>query len=178
MTEFDWLALDPDERIEWEASPRLMRAAFGFIVSVALVAAALAGSVVVDPLALAILVVAPIPAIAAYLRVVNTEFVVTNRACHRKTGIVARTVRTVELDRVQNTRSRQGVLGTLFDYGNVDIEVAGGRDLQFFDVYDPDDVRGLVERLADRRDGVPGTTAQWREVRDELRAIRQVLEID
>ena len=176
MTDDDWLTLEPDERIEWEASPRLMRAAPGIAGSLVLVALTVGGAALVDPLVLVGLVVAPIPGAVAYLRVVNTRFIVTNRACHRKSGVLGISVRTVELDRIQNTRSSQGVLGTVFGYGTVEIEVAGGRDLRYFDVYDPDDLRRLVERFAGGHDReLPGTPEQWRAVRDELREIRRAL---
>lgn len=172
----DWLALDPEEAIEWEAHPRYMRAAPAVLASLTVAAIAVGAAVVVDPLALAGLLVAPLPGLYGYLRVTNTRFVVTNRAVYRKRGIVGIDVRTVELDRVQNTRSRRGVLGNAFGYGTVDIEVAGGPDLRFYDVYDPDDVRRLIERLGGGRSSIPGTVEQWRAVRDELREIRGLVE--
>lgn len=175
MTEH-WLSLEAGEAVEWEASPRLMRAAPAVAISLTLAVAAIVGGVVVDRLALALLVVAPIPGIYAYLRVTNTTFVLTNRALYRKSGILAIDVRTVELGRVQNSTSSQGILGTAFGYGNVTVDVAGGRDLRLFDIYDPDDVRTDIERLAGRSDEIPGTLEQWRSVREELRAIRRELD--
>ncbi|MFQ3319583.1 MAG: putative membrane protein YdbT with pleckstrin-like domain [Natronomonas sp.] len=174
MTEA-WLSLDPGEAIEWEAHPRLMRAAPAIAVSLAFVVAAVTGGVIVDGLALVLLVVAPLPGIYGYLRVINTQFVLTNRALHRKSGILGIDVRTVELDRVQNSTSSQGILGTAFGYGNVTVDVAGGSDLRLFDIYDPDEVRAEIERLAGRSDDIPGTVEQWRAVREELRAIRHEL---
>ncbi|MFW5963292.1 MAG: PH domain-containing protein [Natronomonas sp.] len=175
MTEH-WLSLEAGEAVEWEASPRLMRAAPAVAISLTLAVAAIVGGVVVDRLALALLVVAPIPGIYAYLRVTNTTFVLTNRALYRKSGVLAIDVRTVELGRVQNSTSSQGILGTAFGYGNVTVDVAGGRDLRLFDIYDPDDVRTDIERLAGRSDEIPGTLEQWRSVREELRAIRRELD--
>ncbi|WP_336136396.1 PH domain-containing protein [Natronomonas amylolytica] len=171
-----WLTPDPGETVAWEAHPRLMRAVPAILVSLALVATAVAGAVIVDRLALAVLLVAPLPGAYAYLRVVNTRFVLTNRALYRKTGILGLDVRTVELDRVQNSRSSQGILGTAFGYGTVTVDVAGGSDLRYFDIYDPDEVRADIERLAAGSNEVPGTLAQWREVREELRAIRRLLD--
>lgn len=173
-----WLPLVANEQIEWETHPRLMRILPAVLVSLGLAAVSIAGFVFVDDLVLVGLFFAVVPTAYAYLRVVNTWFVVTNRALYRKRGVLGRDVRTVELDRVQNTRSSQGILGTTFGYGTVRIEVAGGQDLEFYDVYDPDEVRTLVERLAGRRDQVPGTREQWEAVREELRAIRQLLEAD
>lgn len=172
----DWLALDPGETVEWEAHPRYMRAAPAIAASLAIASVALGAAVAVDPPFLAALVLAPLPGLYGYLRVVTTRFVVTNRAVYRKRGVVGVDVRTVELDRVQNTRSSRGVLGNAFGYGTVEVEVAGGRDLRFYDVYDPDDVRRLAERLSGARATIPGSIEQWRAVRDELREIRRLLE--
>lgn len=172
----DWLALDPGETVEWQAHPRYMRAAPAVLTGLVVAAVAVGTAVAVDPLFLAALVPAPLPAIYAYLRVANTRFVVTDRSVYWKRGVIGVDVRTVELDRVQNTRSARGVLGNLFGYGTVEVEVAGGPDLRFYDVYDPDDVRRLVERLSGGRTSIPGTVEQWRAVRDELCAIRRQLE--
>ncbi|QLD85096.1 PH domain-containing protein [Natronomonas halophila] len=171
-----WLTPEPGETVEWEASPRLMRALPAFLISLALVVGAVGGAVVVDRLAVAGLFVAPLPGAYAYLRVVNTRFVLTNRALYRKTGILGVDVRTVELDRVQNSKSSQGILGTAFGYGSVTVDVAGGSDLRYFDIYDPDEVRADIERLAGGSNEIPGTIEQWREVREELRAIRRLID--
>jgi len=172
----DWLRLEPGEAVQWETHPRLMRAAPGVLFGVVIAAVAVAGGALVDPLVSALLAVALLPAVYAYLRVVNTRYVVTDRALYRKEGIVGIDLRTVEAGRVQNTRSTQDVFGTLFGHGTVEIEVAGGRDLRFADVHDPNDVRRRIERLGDGREELPGTADQWRAVRDELRAIRRSLE--
>lgn len=172
----EWLELDADESVEWAAHPRYMRAAPAVVASLLVAAVAVAGGVRIDPLAFAALLFAPLPGGYGYLRVVNTRFVVTDRAVYRKRGVLGVDVRTVELDRVQNTRSKRGALGNAFGYGTVEFEVAGGSDLRFFDVYDPDDVRRLVERLGDRRDSIPGTADQWEAVRDELREIRRLVD--
>lgn len=172
----EWLRLDPGEEIEWESRPRLLRAAPGVVASLALAVLAVGGATLGDPVALAALLLAPLPGAYAYLRVVNTRFVVTNRSLYRKRGLLGIDVRMVELEKIQNTRSKQGVFGTLFGHGTAEIEVAGGRDLRFYDVYDPDDVRRLVERLGSARGTIPGTVAQWKMVREELREIQRLVE--
>lgn len=171
-----WLTLEPGEGVEWETHPRLMRAVPAMLLSLVLAVVAIGGAILVDPLALSLLLVAPLPGTYAYLRVVNTRFVLTNRALYRKTGVLGIDVRTVELDRVQNTKSSQGVLGTAFGYGSVVVDVAGGADLQFADIYDPDEVRADIERLASGTVDVPGTLDQWKAVREELKAIRRLLD--
>lgn len=171
-----WLTLEHGESVEWEAHPRLMRTVPAILVSLTLAVVAIGGAVLVDRLALALLLIAPLPGLYAYIRVVNTRFVLTNRALYRKTGILGIDVRTVELDRVQNTKSSQGVLGKAFGYGSVIVDVAGGTDLRFVDIYDPDELRADIERLASGTGDVPGTLDQWKAVREELRAIRRLLE--
>lgn len=171
-----WLALDPGETVQWEAHPRYMRAAPAVATSLAIAAVAVGAGIVVDPLALTGLLVAPLPGLYGYLLVAKTRFVVTDRAAYRKRGVLGTDVRTIELDRIQNVRSTRGVLGNVFGYGTVRVEVAGGRDLRFYDVYGPDDVRRLIGRLSGSREDVPGSVEQWRAVRDELREIRRLVE--
>ncbi|WP_254840200.1 PH domain-containing protein [Natronomonas marina] len=172
----EWLRLEAGETVEWETRPRLVRAAPGVLVGLAVAAAGIAGAVLVDQLAAVLVVLAPLPAVYAYLRVVNTRYVLTDRALYRKRGVVGIDLRTVELSRVQNTRSTQGVLGAAFGHGSVEIEVAGGRDLRFADIYDPNEVRRHIEELGGGTEAIPGTTDQWRAVLEELRAIRQSLD--
>ena len=173
----DWLRPEPGESVQLETHPRLMRAAPGVIIGLVVAVIAVSGGLAVDARLGATVVLAPLPPAYAYLRVVNTGYVVTDRALYRKRGVVGIDLRSVNLRRVQNTRATQGVFGTLFDYGTVEVEVAGGSDLRFAGVYDPNDVRRLVEGLAGASGrSVPGTTEQWRAVRDELRATRRNLE--
>ena len=172
----DWLRLEADETVRWETHPRLMGAAQGVVAGLVIGLVAVVAGVALDARALAGLLAAPLPAAYAYARVVTTRYVVTDRALFRKRGIVGIDLRSVELTRIQNTRTTQGVFGTALGHGTVELEVAGGTDLRFADVHDPNEVRRLVERLGGRRRGVPGTAAQWRAVRDELRAIRRVVE--
>ena len=174
MSDDAWLALDPNEAVVWDASPRLMRAAPAALASLAVVLVGAVGVAVGEPLAGVLLLVAPLPGGYGYLRVRSTRFVVTNRRLYRKRGLLGIDVRTVERRNVQNVRSKQGVLGTRFDYGTVTIELAGGRDLRFYDVYDPDDVRRLLDR--DAQSAIPGTVTQWRAIRDELRELRRLFE--
>lgn len=171
-----WLRLEADETVEWETHPRLMRAAPGVVASVVLAGVAVAGGTILDPLGYALVMLAPVPTVYVYLRVVNTRYVVSDRALYRKTGVVGIDLRTVERGRVQNTRSTQGVLGAAFGYGTVEVEVAGGADVRFAGVYDPVDVRRRIERIAGGgASAIPGSLEQWRAVREEVRAIRRAL---
>jgi len=75
---------------------------------------------------------------------------------------------------VQNSAFSQDALGTLFGYGTVTLEVAGGDDIRFRRIEDPESVRRLVDRAT--VDEIPGSLEQWRAVLAELRALRRVVE--
>ncbi|GAB3419446.1 hypothetical protein GCM10027435_20800 [Haloparvum alkalitolerans] len=172
----DWRRFD-ESAVLWEASPRRTRALGGISVTLVALAAVVAAAYAIHPGVLALAPAAVAPAVYHYLRVVTTVFVLTDRAILVKTGIMGRSVRRVEYARVQNVGYGQGVTGSLFGYGTVDIEVAGGRDLRLYDVRGPTEPYGIVrERAGDGASEVPGSLDDWRAVREEVRALREAVE--
>ncbi|ELZ98625.1 PH domain-containing protein [Haloferax sulfurifontis] len=174
----DWLARGDDEAVRWEGRPRIQTVIPAAVVGLAIVvvAAVAAAANGVPELAVAGLVGFLLPA-WSYLRVTNTRYVVTDRALYRKTGVLSRSVQRVSIDRVQNSALSQGVTGSLFGYGTVAVEAAGGGAIRFDDVDDPGAVRDRIEGRDDRDgDELPGTVEQWAAVRDEVRALRAALE--
>lgn len=171
----EWLALDPGEEVTWRGHPRLTAVAPAALAGLAFAAVgvglAYAVSLRLAPLAL----LGVVPPLWQYLVLVNTQFVVTDRALYRKTGVLSRRVERVGADRIQNSSLRQGVRGSLFDYGTVAVEAAGGGGLAFTDVRNPEAVRSLVDRRA-AADDVPGDPAQWEAVLCEVRRWRRALE--
>lgn len=173
----DWRRFG-EATVLWEASPRITRAIAGATVSVVALAAVFALSYAVDRAALALVPLAVAPGVYHYLRVTTTVFVLTDREVAVKTGILGRSVRRVEYGRVQNVGYTQGVTGSLFGYGTVEIEIAGGRDLRFYDVYDPTEPYELVRERGGRTDeAIPGSLETWREIREEVRALREAVEV-
>lgn len=171
-----WLTLADGETIAWDGHPRLTTALPGIGLGAALVVVALGVGIArgVPLLALPVAVVGCLVAAAAYLRVVNTEYVVTDRAVYAKRGVVGRTVTEASLSKVQNSAFTQDALGALFEYGTVTFEIAGGNDVAFRRIDDPETVRRLVDRAAG--DEVPGSVEQWRAVLDEVRVLRRAVE--
>ncbi len=167
--------LDPAEAELWSGRPRLATVLPELVVGLVLVAIPIAVGTALDEPRLALL--APIglalPA-RKYLAVTHTAFLVTDRACYRKTGILSRHVRRIGLDRVQNSAYRQGLRGLLLGHGTVVLEAAGGGRIRFHDVMAPREVRSLVDRRAGT-DDVPGSVARWEAVLDEVRALRTTL---
>lgn len=172
----DWLSLADGEEVLWEGHQRIMTVLPAVVVGLVLVVGALAVAVYVEqPLVGLLAVLGPVAPVWSYLRVTNTEFVVTNYALYRKTGILSRTVQRVSLSNVQNSSFSQGVLGAMFGYGAVEIEAAGGGSIRFDDIEGPRDVRKLVDKQVGG-DSIPGSVEQWRAVLQEVRTLRSVVE--
>lgn len=172
----EWMARGDDEDVLWSGHPRVTTALPGIVVGLALVVVGVGGAVTQNQPALSLLAVVGVATVAgAYLRVVNTRYVVTDHALYRKTGILSRHVERVSLRRVQNSAFTQGVLGSLFDYGTVSVEAAGGGTIAFADIDDPRAVRALVERQVGG-DELPGTIEQWTAVLGEVRELRAAFE--
>ncbi|MFC7096489.1 PH domain-containing protein [Halobaculum marinum] len=176
-----------DESVLWTGSPRLSAAAPAAVVGLLVAGIGLAvavGPAATDALglgvaALSVLVGASIPALSV-LSLVNTRYVLTDRAASVKRGVVGRRVVRARLSMVENTASAQSATGALFGYGTVTLETAGG-GVSFRRVDDPQAVRRLVdERTRGEREdegaSIPGTLDSWRAVRAEVRLLRTALE--
>jgi hypothetical protein len=171
----DWLTLDPDEAVVWSGRPRLSTIVPAVVVGVVGLAA-IAYAVVALGVSLALLALPLALAVPAYayLQVRNTEFLVTDRAVYAKTGVVGRQVVQSSLAKVQNSSFSQDLFGSLFGYGTVRLEVAGGNDVDFYRIDDPEAVRRLVDQATG--DAIPGSLEQWRVVLEEVRALRTAVE--
>lgn len=167
----------PGEEERWAGRPRLLSALPAGLLGLVLVAGAVA--VVVTTRRSPALLFVPVGiAIGAwgYLVVTHTRFVVTDRAIYRKRGVFSRDVRRIDVERVQNSSFRQGVRGSLFGYGTVVVEAAGGGSIRFHDVEEPREVRSLVDRRVAAGDGFPGSPEQWEAVLTEVRTWRARVE--
>lgn len=165
----DWLSVDADETVVWQGAPRVRRilptAAAATLWIALLVVAVLIGPRVAPvpvrafqgvALVGAALLLA-VPAVAAvargYLRTTNVAYVLTDRNCYRKSGVLSTRVFRIDLSTVQRTSLSKDVWGNLFDYGTISISTAGsdGVDLRFTDLDDPDPVRTEMRRLIGTR---------------------------
>jgi uncharacterized membrane protein YdbT with pleckstrin-like domain len=166
----DWLSVDADETVVWQGAPRVRRilptaAAATLWIALLVLAVTVGPRVASLPvrvfpgvvLAGAAFLLA-LPALAAvawaYLRTTNVEYVLTDRNCYRKSGVLSTRVSRIGLSTVQRTSLHKDVWGNLFDYGTISISTAGsdGVDLRFTDLDDPEPVRVEMRRLigADR----------------------------
>lgn len=109
----------------------------------------------------------------------------TDDALYVRSGVLTRSVTQANLETVQNSSFEQDITGSIFGYGAVTFEIAGGDDLSFRANDDPRSIRTRVDRAASTNDGlsgsgrpvssIPGLT-QWQQIRGEVRAIRSSLE--
>ncbi|WP_435065465.1 PH domain-containing protein [Halobaculum sp. EA56] len=183
----DAVPVGGDESVLWTGRPRLsaaLPAAFvgvlvagvGVAVAVGPATGARVGLMVA---ALAVLVGLAIPGVAV-LSLVNTRYVLTDRAASVKTGVVGRRVARARLSTVENSAYEQSVTGSLFGYGTVTLETAAD-GVSFRRVDDPQAVRSLVDEHTrgagdEADDSIPGSIGSWRAVREEVRRIRAAIE--
>ncbi|WP_254523340.1 PH domain-containing protein [Natrinema caseinilyticum] len=179
-TELTWLPRGEDDRVRWRGGPRIQTVLPWVALAVVGTLGILAGIVLeLLPVLAALgvpLVVAP--ALWQYARVSRTAFVVTNAVAATRHGVFGLTVRTVSLERVQNTTVEQQPLGRLVGYGTVTLETASGTELSFWNVEEPARVRERLEAERERLTGteVPGSREQWEAVLAEVREWRRDLE--
>ena len=169
----DWWFRDDGERVVWNGRPRLSAALPDVAVGSVVCLLAVGGAVAVDVRALAGIVLGLGVVAWGLLRVRRTRYLLTSRAVWAKRGVLGRTVRRVRVEKIQNASFSQSVTGSLFGYGTVSVEVAGGRDLEFRRVDDPQTVQTkLAERTDSGTRSIPGSREQWESVLDLVRDIR------
>lgn len=175
-----WLPLEDGEQVRWADGPRIQTVLPWValaLVGITVLPAAVALEVL-PLLSLAGIPVVVTPALWQYARVSRTAFVVTNAVAATRHGVLGRTVRTVSLERIQNTTVEQHPIGRFVGYGTVTIETAGGSAIEFWNVEEPSQIRDALEAERERLTGeeVPGRRDQWEAVLDEVREWRRVLE--
>ena len=181
----DDLLLDPSEELLWSGHPRLSAAIPAFVAGVVLVVAggALVGGVgpgtaATRALGVGLLGLGVVLPAYRVLDLRRTTYAVSDRALYARSGILSRHVRRMGLDRVQNSAFGQSVTGTVFGYGTVTVESAGGEaPVRFVRIETPREVRAMVDRrVALVADPIPGSVEQWEAVLDEVRALRRAVD--
>lgn len=179
---YDWLRLTDEESVVWSGQPRRVS-----VVKVAIVVGILV--IAVGLFRLHFLAVAlPLGALVVawtYLRIVNTDYVLTDASVYRRTGVLGETVERASIAKIQNVDLSKGVLGNQFGFGTVEVSTAGGRDVVIGNVVEPDELKDLVDEYAKRSEGVgmdaEGAVAgvdpaEAARLRDEARALREAAE--
>lgn len=190
MSSLSALSLDPEETVHWSDHPRLVIVVPETVVGVVLVVAGLTAVLnpgIGEPFLsreitpwLGVLVVLGIALPTwSYLALVNTVFVITDRALYVKRGVFRRRVDRISHTRVQNSSFSQGYREKLFNYGTVAVDTAGvSAAIQFHDINNPQTVRERIDSYAaeSQKTGIPGSVEQWNAVLEEVRALRTAIE--
>lgn len=132
---YDWTTFEENEVVLWEGRPHIYSLIPAFIIGM-LLAIVLVGIAIIA---------------WAWVDRENTTYVITNRAVYRKRGTISRDVKRVSFEKIQNTSLKQGIFGTHFDYGNVEISTAGseGAEVTFRAVLEPRAVQRRVNNQLD-----------------------------
>jgi uncharacterized membrane protein YdbT with pleckstrin-like domain len=172
----NWVTLDTGETVAWDGQPKLTTALPGVGMGLALLVGATWLVIVQNELVVGLLLgVAGVSVgLWAYLKVGNTEYVLSDRAVYTRQGVLGIRISESSLSKIQNSAFSQDALGSVFGYGTVTLEIAGGDDIQFRRIEDPETVRRLVDQATGEE--IPGSLEQWRAVRDEVRALRKAVE--
>lgn len=170
-----WFQRD-GETVDWAGSPRWSAAIDGIVLGAVIAIGAVVAALLIDIRLAAATLLGVGLAGWQLRRVRQTHYLITTQALWSKRGVVGQTVRRVGLPQVQNTAYSQSVTGSLFGYGTVTVEVAGGRDLQFRRIDEPAKVRRLITGQIDDTDTeLSGTTDQWQAVLSEVRMINEAI---
>lgn len=175
------------ESVVWTGRPRVTVVIPAVIVGLALIVAGL-GAVVLrgSQLAVVLIPIGVVVPIWRYLQNQRTQYVITDEAIYKKTGVFSRTVSQAMMHTVQNSAFSQSLTGSIFGYGSVGFEIAGGGQFTFQRIGNPREVRSLVDETTGQTDtvtgtqrgeqSVPGSIEQWQAIRDEVQALHQVLD--
>jgi len=170
----EWLSLDPGEEVVWMGRPAF-ETLYGTIVSGLLLTVVLIG----------VLILVSVP--FAYLRIQNTDYVVTTESLYVKSGVFSTNIETVDLDRIQNTEYNRSFWGKQFGYGSISISTAGssGAEISFSGIPDAPTVRDRITELQRGQSGgtdgekssrTPASGDQLEELIAEVRATREAFE--
>lgn len=181
------ISIDTNESVEWSGRPRITTILPAVAIGITLIAIGIAVSVTGgNPIFLAAVPLGVAIPVWRYFALQGVQYVLSDESLYVKRGVLTRSVTQAHLETIQNSSFGQDITGSLFGYGTVTFEIAGGDDLSFRAIEDPRSIRTLVDRTASNDDGIggvdrqesaiPGDLPQWQQVREELRGIRSSLE--
>ena len=82
-----------------------------------------------------------------HLKIICTEYAVTTKRVIFKEGIIARRTEEQLLTKVETVEVNQGIIGRLFDFGNVKVTGTGNSEVIFKHVDAPLEVKKKIEEL-------------------------------
>ena len=79
------------------------------------------------------------------LKLVFTEYGLTNNRIITKTGIISRSTEEMKLSKIETVEIKQGILGRMLGYGNVVITGTGSSNVIIAKVSNPIDVKKKID---------------------------------
>jgi uncharacterized membrane protein YdbT with pleckstrin-like domain len=95
-------------------------------------------------LATLLLVIAILITVNRYIRLVTSEFAVTNKLLLIKIGLVQRHTLELLLAKVETIGVEQGIYGRIFNYGTIVVKGTGGTKEQFIGISKPLEFRKAI----------------------------------
>jgi len=170
------IPLDTNESVEWSGRPRITTILPAVVIGVLLLVSGIVVSVTRDPALPRSRSTRGGDPVWKYFALQGVQYVITDEALYVKRGVLTRSVTQANLETVQNSSFGRDITGSIFGYGSVTFEIAGGDDLSFRAIEDPRAIRALVDRAASnddglggdsrRESGIPGDLSQWQQIRD------------
>lgn len=96
-----------------------------------------------------------LPALQVFVRLMTTELAVTDRRVIGKTGWISKKTIEILLTKVESMQVRQGVFGSMFGYGVLQVTGTGGSTTHFPYIKNPAAVRRAAAALADNSQRQP-----------------------
>src|SRR6056297_753685 len=126
------IPIGTNESIDWSGRPRITTILPAVVIGVLLLVTGIAVSVTSgSALFLAVVPLGVAIPIWKYFALQGVQYVITDEALYVKRGVLTRSVTQANLETVQNSSFGQGITGSIFGYGSVAFEIAGGDDLSF-----------------------------------------------
>jgi uncharacterized membrane protein YdbT with pleckstrin-like domain len=104
-----------------------------------------------SPIGISLIFVGMIPLIEAFLEMLKTEYVITNKRVYAKTGLLNRKATDASFEKITDASISQSFSGRLFNFGDVRINTAGTQNYEivFKGVSHPILVRSKIKSVSE-----------------------------
>jgi len=134
-----------DEKIIYQAK-------LHWIVYLWAVLVSLIGIITITGVGVFFLIAGIVIGLISWIKVVTSEFVVTNKRIVMKVGLIKRTSIETILGKVESVIVNQGILGRILNYGTIGITGSGGSTTPFSNILKPIEFRRIVnEQLEENK---------------------------
>ena len=129
--------IQKEEKINYEGTPEWIGYFWGFVFALITI------FTVIIPLLVVLIIV---------LNKLSTKYVITNKRVAGRYGIISEDFKSATFKHITSVRTKQGLIGKIFNFGNIVIDTAGsgvGVDFVWKYVKDPVKVKNMIEKHID-----------------------------